>query len=81
MGSKWCPEEIEIFFNCKFANNKIFSFASSYFMGNQISLITFISNFMLDFQKYGQEWDIVLTALHEDEFSHRTVKHVVAFYE
>lgn len=62
LGSRWCPEEIEIFFTCKF-----YSSANS--------------KNALGFQKFGCEWDLILRQLHDDEYSHRTVANIVAFYE
>lgn len=64
LGSRWCPEEIEIFFTCKFN----FLLASN-------------SKNDKGFQKFGCEWDLILRQLHDDEFSHRTVANIVAFYE
>ena len=63
MGSRWCPDEIEIFFECK-----------SFFHGSNLNL-------NLGFQKYGEKWNIILNALHEESFSHRKLSHVISFYE
>jgi len=64
LGSRWCPEEIEIFYTCKFA----FPFFNNFWMSSE-------------FQKYGCDWDRIVHALHEDEFSHRTHTHIKSFYE
>ena len=37
--------------------------------------------FGVEYQKCGLNWSVILEALHEDEFSHRTVGHIMAFYE
>lgn len=65
LGSRWCPEEIEIFFTCKCP--KTFSML--------------ISNLTIEFQKYGVEWQRILDALHCDEFLHRNIHNVIGFYE
>lgn len=53
MGSRWCPEEMEIFFNCKL--NMALSLKSLIFIN---------SNFSTGFQKYGCDWETILLYLH-----------------